>query len=98
MFVKLADSKQSVSKYVEKVRYGLHPSFGADYIDVKHSANNPDFEFTAKGYAEFIVPITLSLRRGCAPRKLELIHYLNFDQARTSKNATIAINKDKLNK
>ena len=58
MFVKIHDPKGNVidgSKLIEKVRYGLHPSFGVDYQDIKAGAA-PNFEMSFAGWGTFEVP------------------------------------------
>lgn len=66
MFISTMNPKQDgpAGKYIEKVRYGLHPSFGMDYMDVKAQASNPNFEMTFTGFGEFSIPITVYLKRG----------------------------------
>ena len=82
LFVKTAQEKKdgSAFKYIEKVRYRLHPSFGSEFVDIKGSISNPEFAFSANGYGTFSVPIEIFLRKGGLVRKLELVHMLNFDR------------------
>ena len=63
-FVKFADPKvnQYAMKLIEKVRFGLDPSFGVDYMDVKSNADGK-FEITFNGFGTFTVPITIFFRR-----------------------------------
>ena len=35
IFVKFADKNIQANRLIEKVRFGLHETFGSDYIDVK---------------------------------------------------------------
>ena len=49
-------------KLIEKVRFGLDPSFGVDYMDVKSNADGK-FEITFNGFGTFTVPITIFFRR-----------------------------------
>jgi len=50
-------------KIISKVRFGLHPSFGVDYRDIKPQAEKR-FEITHKGYGEFEIPVTIYGKRG----------------------------------
>ena len=63
-FVKFDDPQvnQFATKLIEKVRFGLHESFGMDHIDVK---SNPDgkFEFACNGFGTFDIPMTIYFRR-----------------------------------
>ena len=63
MFVKFEGIKISQNDLIEKVRFGLDPTFGMDFMDVKAG---PDckFEMTFTGFAPFGIPITITFRRG----------------------------------
>ena len=65
MFIKTVDPKKDgpASNYISKVRYGLHPSFGMDYMDIKYTTDNPNFEMTFSGFGEFMIPVTMHLKR-----------------------------------
>ena len=77
-FVKFADPKvdKFSIKLIEKVRFGLHPSFGVDHMDVKSNAEGL-FEIAFNGFGTFNVPITIFFRRETGlqhPRKITLDH------------------------
>ena len=50
------------TKLIEKVRFGLHPSFGMDYMDVKSNAEGK-FEISFNGFGTFEVPMTIYFKR-----------------------------------
>lgn len=66
MLVKLSTKKGnkplSANKFFEKVRFGLHETFGAPYMDVR-ADNQGKFEMTFKGWGTFDIPITLFWKR-----------------------------------
>ena len=62
MFVKFANKNINENKMIEKVRYGLHPTFGVDYMDVR-AGQKPNFEMTFNGWGTFDIPITIFFRR-----------------------------------
>jgi len=62
MFVKFADKKITANRLIEKVRFGLHETFGVDYKDVKHVTNNA-YEMTFTGWGTFEIPLTIHFRR-----------------------------------
>ncbi len=80
MFVRTKDPKLegSAIKYIEKVRYGLHPTFGAEYQDVRASEQNKNFEMTFIGWGTFEIPVTIFLRKGFHEKQITVSHYLNF--------------------
>ena len=47
---------------IEKVRFGLHESFGMDHIDVKSNAEGK-FEFACNGFGTFEIPMTIYFKR-----------------------------------
>ena len=75
-FVKFADP--NVNKFgmriIEKVRFGLHESFGVEQMDVKANADSK-FEIAFNGYGTFVVPMTIFFKRETGlnhPRKVTL--------------------------
>jgi len=82
MFVKFADKKISANSMIDKVRFGLHPSFGVDYMDIKANPNDT-FEMGFNGWGVFNIPITIHFKRdsGLPPeqRRMELEHCLSFE-------------------
>ena len=66
MLVKLSNKKDGkvlpASKFFEKIRFGLHETFGAEYMDVRANQTG-NFEMTFKGWGTFDVPTTIFWRR-----------------------------------
>ena len=82
MFVKFSDKHINANKLIEKVRFGLHPTFGMDHMDVKANPSGK-FEMGFKGWGTFDIPVTIHFRRELQleadKRQLKLDHYLSFD-------------------
>ena len=83
MFVKLADKNLDANRVIEKVRFGLHETFGVEYQDVKA---NPSGKFEMKfiGWGTFIIPVTITFRldTGLSHRKKVIKledHMLSFE-------------------
>ena len=95
MFFKLADKGPSATSLIEKVRFGLHPSFGVDYQDIKTTNEKDEYAMTFKGWGCFNIPITIYFRRttGLNPRTMSFDHMLNFDGAGKWKTISIMIPK-----
>jgi len=62
MFVTFVDKSIAASNLIEKVRYSLHPTFGADYLD-KKADQTGRFEMTFTGWGTFTIPITIFFKR-----------------------------------
>ena len=66
MLVKLNTKKDNkplpANKFFEKVRFGLHETFGATYMDVK-ADHAGKYEMSFKGWGTFDIPITIYWRR-----------------------------------
>ena len=60
--MRFKDKGLTVSSLVDKVRFGLHESFGFKYVEVR-SPNNGAYEKTYTGYGTFNIPITIFFRR-----------------------------------
>ena len=96
-FIKFTDPKvnQFSLRLIEKVRFGLHPSFGVDHMDVKANAEGK-FEIAFNGFGTFTVPITIFFRREVGlpyPRQVKLDHYLSFEGKGGWKTVQIDIEK-----
>ena len=82
MFVKFAQRNIEANRMIEKVRFGLHETFGMEYMDIKANPSKK-FEMGFKGWGVFEIPITIYFRRElCLPpeqRSFKLSHYLSFD-------------------
>jgi len=82
VFVKANDKNVHLSKIIDKVRFGLHETFGAEYIDARADATGK-FEKSFTGWGTFDVPTTIFFKRETglpiAERKLELNHHLSFE-------------------
>ena len=82
MFVKFTNKAIDANRLIEKVRFGLHPTFGMDYMDIKANPSGK-FEMAFTGWGTFDIPVTINFRRElCLPpekRNLHLDHYLSFD-------------------
>ena len=52
MFVKFEDSNFDANMLIEKVRFGLHPTFGMEYRDI-HTSPNRSFEMKYIGWGTF---------------------------------------------
>ena len=98
MFVKFANKNIDPKRLIEKVRFGLHPTFGMDYMDIKAGqVKNGGFEMAFTGWGTFDIPVTIFFKRElCLPpeqRKLELNHYLCFDGNGKWKNVVMPLKK-----
>ena len=66
---------------IEKVRFGLHETFGMEYMDVKANPSGK-FEMAFTGWGTFEIPVTIHFKRELcleqANRKIELNHELSF--------------------
>ena len=62
MFVKFSNKKVSANRLIEKVRFGLHPTFGMDYMDVKANPSGK-FEMAFTGWGTFDIPTTVYFKR-----------------------------------
>ena len=66
MFVKLTTKKDNktlpANKFFEKVRFGLHETFGATYMDVRGDSQGK-FEMSFKGWGTFEIPTTIYWKR-----------------------------------
>ena len=66
MLVKLNKKKDNktlpANIFFEKVRFGLHESFGSEFIDVRADQKG-EFEMSFKGWGTFDIPITIFWRR-----------------------------------
>ena len=82
MFVKFTNKHIDANRLIEKVRFGLHPTFGMDYMDIKANPSNK-FEMQFTGWGTFTIPVTVHFRRELCltpeQRQLQLDHYLCFD-------------------
>ena len=96
MFVKCADKKLNAIKLISKVRYGLHETFGAEYLDIMGSNDNTKFEMTMRGWGTFEIPITMFLkfRMRDGKKDLQVSHYLSFDGNGANKSISLFLNKD----
>ena len=96
MFVKFSNSSIDPNRLIEKVRFGLHPTFGMDYMDVRANPSQK-FEMAFTGWGTFDIPTTIHFKRElCLPadkRKLELNHYLCFDGAGKWRSINLPIKK-----
>jgi len=62
MFVKMANKNLDPNRIIEKVRFGLHPTFGAEYMDVR-AGPSQKFEMSMTGWGTFDIPVTIHFRR-----------------------------------
>ena len=85
--MKIADVKLQPQEYkiISKVRFGLDPSFGVEYMDVK-AGNGDGIEFKATGFGEFNVPMTIFFHRSTGIKPLTVDYKLCFDKNITKKN------------
>ena len=99
MFVKFEDISLDPNKIIEKVRYGLHPTFGREYMDIQP---NPDgvFEMKFIGWGTFMIPIKVFFREEIKQgllnnqQTLEMQHYLCFDGDGLWKTIILPMKKD----
>ena len=80
MFLRLApisaNKNDFIQKYVEKVKFGLHPSFGVTEFNVKSAP----FEMKRLGWGTFEIPIEIYFRRDTGRREtLKVDHMLSFE-------------------
>ena len=82
MFVKIGNKNVNANSLIEKVRFGLHPTFGMDYMDVK-AGPTQKFEMGFIGWGTFEIPTTIHFKRELClepeNRRLELSHMLSFE-------------------
>eukprot|EP00347_Sterkiella_histriomuscorum_P016628 403352460 len=87
------NSNDSIKRYIQKVRFGLHPTFGVTEIDVKSAP----FQMTRIGWGVFNIPIEIFFRRDTGKKEtIKLDHYLSFQGQGSSRIFTIAFDKEKL--
>ena len=100
IFVKFQDKKINPAELIEKVRFGLHPTFGAEYMDIKAPDHKDSYEWSCVGWGTFGIPITIHFRRavGLNPRTLELDHNLSFDGPGKWKTISMNIKKSQAKK
>ena len=79
-FVRLESNQIDTKGLIEKVRFGLNPTFGVAHREIKA---NPDgkFEITFTGSEPISIPITITYKRGglTAERQMNLEHMVNFE-------------------
>ena len=94
MFVKFEDKNIKASTLIEKIRFGLHESFGKDHRDIKPSPDGK-FEMKYTGWGIFDIPITIYWKHGTGmnPRESNYEHCLCFDGAGEWKTTTISLPK-----
>ena len=64
---------------IEKVRFGLNPTFGVDHREIKGGPEGK-FEITFTGSEPISIPITITYKRGLtAERTMTVEHMLNFE-------------------
>ena len=92
--MRLQDPKQQsrIHSIIQKVRIGLHPTFGMDYIDVKAQAGKA-FEFSCKGWGSFDMPFTIYFKRQLFMKPLVVDHTLQVDGKGKWRNVVIQMNK-----
>ena len=62
MFVKIGNKGINANSLIEKVRFGLHPTFGMDYMDIK-AGPSQKFEMGFTGWGTFGIPVTIHFKR-----------------------------------
>ena len=72
-----------ISRLVKKVKFGLHPTFGFEVIEVysKRGMRNFNFTLTREGHDVFPIKITIEWKKesGIFPKKHMIDYMLNFD-------------------
>ena len=63
MFVRLEGNQAAANGLIEKVRYGLNPTFGIDHREIKAGPDGK-FEITFTSSNPFSIPITITYKRG----------------------------------
>jgi hypothetical protein len=92
-FVKILG--QDSSKFIRKVQFGLHPTFGTTEIDVKSAP----FQMTRIGWGTFEIPIKIFWHYEFGIKEpLELEHCLSFEGTGESKVYIFKIEKKKVEK
>jgi hypothetical protein len=74
---------------IQKVVFGLHPTFGCTKIEVKH---NP-YELVRVGWGTFDIPIKIYFRKFMKREPLEINHYLSFSGNGETKVNILKIDK-----
>ena len=82
---------------IEKVRIGLHESFGMNYIDVKAQCGK-QFEFGCTGWGFFEMPFNITVKRQLGLKPLVINHTLCLDGNGKWKTVNIQMNKEKVEK
>ena len=92
-FAKILDDSLT-NKYISKVKFGLHPSFGATEVEVKSSP----FELKKIGWGYFTIPITIYFHKELKIPSVTVEHELCFDGEGQTKLKILKLNKDPLAK
>ena len=79
--MKFKDDRRApvLGKFIEKVRFGLHPTFGCEHRDVRANSSGT-FDLTYIGWGYFDMPITIYWQKstGIAQEPTTINHTLNF--------------------
>ncbi|CDW88400.1 yeats family protein [Stylonychia lemnae] len=98
VFVRIVKSQGQIigneaKKFISKVKFGLHPTFGA----TEQTVQQEPFQMTKIGWGTFEVPIEIHFRRETGKRdKVTLSHYLSFNGHGETKWFTVTFDKEKL--
>ena len=77
-FVRSVKPNPPMCHFADKVRFGLHETFGVDHIDVRSEAGK-NFEISYNGWGTFTVPMTIFWKKKTGLKTLTVDHYLSFE-------------------
>ena len=87
-YVKLSDiclyNGIDISKLIHKVRFGLHPAFGFEVVDIEAKSGLPfQFSLTRDSHESFNMFITIwwNKKSGIRPERIQIKHEMVFEGA-----------------
>ena len=92
-FVRVEGTQQIANGLIEKVRFGLNPTFGVAHREIK-AGQDGKFEITFTGAEPIQIPITITYKRGLtAERTMNVEHMLSFEGTGKWQTIELPINR-----